>query len=140
MKKPYWLKPDRVDSTGRPIHSFTIPYRSLGEQNRRFPLTGIQAQHPAPAPHASHARHDRSMARNRLVARPMSGVFVVRSVPLASNVQSAKRFTLRPNNSVLNLKLGFHLMPQHARGLFFCHTSNEKCCGMIFLFIRITKY
>ena len=27
-------------------------HRSLGEQNRRFPRTGIQAQHPAPAPHA----------------------------------------------------------------------------------------
>ena len=48
-------------------------YRSLGEQNRRFPLTGIQAQHPAPAPHASHARRDRSMARSRLVARPNLG-------------------------------------------------------------------
>ena len=27
------------------------------------PRPGIQAQRPAPAPHASHARHDRSMAR-----------------------------------------------------------------------------
>ena len=35
----------------------------------RRPPPGIQAQHPAPAPHASHARHDRSMARNRLAAR-----------------------------------------------------------------------
>ena len=30
----------------------------------RRPPPGIQAQHPAPAPHASHARHDRSMARD----------------------------------------------------------------------------
>ena len=35
----------------------------------RRPPPGIQAQHPAPAPHASHARHDRSMARDRLAAR-----------------------------------------------------------------------
>ena len=28
------------------------------------PRPGIQAQRPAPAPHASHARHDRSMARD----------------------------------------------------------------------------
>ena len=39
----------------------------------RRPPPGIQAQHPAPAPHASHARHDRSMARNRLVARAKVG-------------------------------------------------------------------
>ena len=39
----------------------------------RRPPPGIQAQHPAPAPHASHARHDRSMARNRLVARAKLG-------------------------------------------------------------------
>ena len=39
----------------------------------RRPPTGIQAQHPAPAPHASHARHDRSMARNRLAARVKVG-------------------------------------------------------------------
>ena len=37
------------------------------------PQLGIQAQHPAPAPHAPHARHDRSMARNRLVARAKVG-------------------------------------------------------------------
>ena len=35
----------------------------------RRPPPGIQAQLPAPAPHASHARHDRSMARNRLVSK-----------------------------------------------------------------------
>ena len=28
------------------------------------PRPGIQAQRPEPAPHASHARHDRSMARD----------------------------------------------------------------------------
>ena len=39
----------------------------------RRPPPGIQAQHPAPAPHASHARHDRSMARNRLVASAKVG-------------------------------------------------------------------
>ena len=32
-------------------------------------LSGIQAQHPAPAPHAPHARHDTSMARNPFVAK-----------------------------------------------------------------------
>ena len=53
--------------------SLVLANRSLGDQNRRFPLTGIQAQHPAPAPHAPHARHDRSMARNRLAARPNLG-------------------------------------------------------------------
>ena len=38
----------------------------VGEGNRaeRRPPPGIWAQHPAPAPHASHARHDRSMARD----------------------------------------------------------------------------
>ena len=34
-----------------------------GNGAERRPPPGIQAQHPAPAPHASHARHDRSMAR-----------------------------------------------------------------------------
>ena len=65
--------------------------RSLGEQNRRFPLTGIQAQHPAPAPHASHARHDRSMARNRLAAR--AKVVGLDSLPCVSrkNVPSQGR-------------------------------------------------
>ena len=49
--------------------------RRLGVRTgaERRPPPGIQAQHPAPAPHASHARHDRSMARNRLVARAKVG-------------------------------------------------------------------
>ena len=49
--------------------------RRLGSENgaERSPQPGIQAQHPAPAPHAPHARHDRSMARNRLAARPNRG-------------------------------------------------------------------
>ena len=39
------------------------------------PRAGIQAQRPAPAPHASQARHDRSMARNLSVAKPkLSGL------------------------------------------------------------------
>ena len=50
-------------------------YRRLGVKTgaKRRPPPGIQAQHPAPAPHASHARHDRSMARNRLAARAKVG-------------------------------------------------------------------
>ena len=39
------------------------------------PRPGIQAQRPAPAPHASHARHDRSMARSISVARAKVGPF-----------------------------------------------------------------
>ena len=37
----------------------------LGVENgaERSPPPGIRAQHPAPAQHASRARHDRSMAR-----------------------------------------------------------------------------
>ena len=46
-----------------------------GNGAERRPPPGIQAQHPAPAPHASHARHDRSMARNRLAARAKVGRF-----------------------------------------------------------------
>ena len=38
-----------------------------------MPRPGIQAQRPAPAPHASHARHDRSMARWISVARAKVG-------------------------------------------------------------------
>ena len=54
-----------------------MTYRRLGVKTgaERRPPPGIQAQHLAPAPHASHARHDRSMARNRLVARAKVGGF-----------------------------------------------------------------
>ena len=34
-----------------------------GNRAERRPPPGIEAQHPAPAPHASHARHDRLKAR-----------------------------------------------------------------------------
>ena len=63
-------------------HIFVISYASCMVAYRRLvvktgaerrPPPGIQAQHPAPAPHASHARHDRSMARKILVARPNLG-------------------------------------------------------------------
>ena len=44
-----------------------------GNGAERRPPPGIQAQHPAPAPHASHARHDGSMARSISVARANLG-------------------------------------------------------------------
>ena len=57
------------------------------EKKPKVPTPGIQAQHPAPAPHA---RHDRSMARNRLVARAFSGFCTSLREGAASNVQLAK--------------------------------------------------
>ena len=42
---------------------------------------GIQAQHPAPTPHAPHARHDRSMARNSFVAKAIWAHFSSVAVP-----------------------------------------------------------
>ena len=59
--------------------------RRLGVKTgaERRPPPGIQAQRPAPAPHA---RHDRSMARSSLVSRP---IFEEKFIVLAdaSNVQ-----------------------------------------------------
>ena len=49
-----------------------ISLSEVGGLKPKVPRPGIQAQHPAPAPHA---RHDRSMARNRLAARPNSAVW-----------------------------------------------------------------
>ena len=59
--------------------------RKLGVKTgaERRPQPGIQAQRPAPAPHA---RHDRSMARSRSVARPISRILAPLRVAAASNV------------------------------------------------------
>ena len=68
----------------------------VGNGAERSLPPGIQAQHPAPAPHASHARHDRLMARNRLVARPNSAdfppYFGVCSATLSSARPTIKEF------------------------------------------------
>lgn len=59
----------------------------FGGSKPKVPLTGIQGQHPAPAPHV---RHDRSMARNRLVARAFSGFGASLCQGAASNVHWPK--------------------------------------------------
>jgi len=66
-----------------------VPLSEVGGENgaERRPPPGNQAQRPAPAPHA---RHDRSMARNRSVARPISEKSLPLVVPLASNVHWRK--------------------------------------------------
>ena len=53
--------------------SNSLKFRSeVGGSKPNVPRPGIQAQHPAPAPHA---RHDRSMDRNPLAAKPNSTVW-----------------------------------------------------------------
>ena len=61
--------------------------RRLGVKTgaQRRPPPGIQAQRPAPAPHA---RHDRSMARSRSVARPIFEKSIPSWEASASNVHS----------------------------------------------------
>ena len=55
----------------------------------RRPQPGIQAQRPAPAPHA---RHDRSMARSRSVAKPIFEKGIAFRATPASNVHSLQGF------------------------------------------------
>ena len=95
------------------IHKTTAmvdPVSEFGGAKPKAPLTGIQAQHPAPAPHA---RHDRSMARKILVAGAKPGGLycsdprIAKHVPSSSRVQSTFWLILARKNTGFLVDMNF---------------------------------